>query len=147
MGWNNFWRSIPIIMRIGQAISQRICKGDKLQKHDNGQKKYRCMKIRIIYQKGFVPIVVHKWKSIPIFYFYFYFYLFLLRCHPQNYFSGCILKAQIRRFCILKKLQILTLENLVNIHTKGQLNSKWIHEVIISPKMPTKNLKDFCPTL
>ena len=28
---------------------------------------------------------------------------------------------------------------------KGQLNSESIHEVIISPKMPTQNLKDFCP--
>ena len=27
---------------------------------------------------------------------------------------------------------------------KGQLNSEWIYEVIVSPKMPTKNLKDFC---
>ena len=29
--------------------------------------------------------------------------------------------------------------------TKGQLNSEWIYEVIVSPKMPIKNLKDFCP--
>ena len=29
---------------------------------------------------------------------------------------------------------------------KGQLNSKWIYEVIVSPKMLTKNYKDFCPT-
>ena len=28
---------------------------------------------------------------------------------------------------------------------KGQLNSEWIYEVIVSPKMPTKKLKDFCP--
>ena len=28
--------------------------------------------------------------------------------------------------------------------SKGQLNSEWIHEVIVSSKMPTKNLKDFC---
>ena len=28
---------------------------------------------------------------------------------------------------------------------KGQLNSEWIYEVIISPKMPTKNFSDFCP--
>ena len=28
---------------------------------------------------------------------------------------------------------------------KGQLNSEWIYEVIISPKMPTKNFKYFCP--
>ena len=31
--------------------------------------------------------------------------------------------------------------------TKDQLNSEWIYEVIVSPKMPTKNVKDFCPTL
>ena len=28
---------------------------------------------------------------------------------------------------------------------KGQLNSEWIYDVIVSPKMPTKNFKDFCP--
>ena len=30
---------------------------------------------------------------------------------------------------------------------KGQLNSERIYEVIVSPKIPTKNFKDFCPTL
>ena len=30
--------------------------------------------------------------------------------------------------------------------TKGQLNSEWIYEVIVSPKMPTKNWKDLYPT-
>ena len=29
---------------------------------------------------------------------------------------------------------------------KGQLHSEWIYEVIVSPKMQTKNYKDFCPT-
>ena len=29
---------------------------------------------------------------------------------------------------------------------KGQLNSEWIYEVIVSPKMQAKNYKDFCPT-
>ena len=33
------------------------------------------------------------------------------------------------------------------VNTKGPLNSEWISEVIVTPKMPTKNLKDFCPTL
>ena len=28
---------------------------------------------------------------------------------------------------------------------KGQLNSEWLYEVIVSPKMPTKNYQDFCP--
>ena len=30
---------------------------------------------------------------------------------------------------------------------KGQLNSEWIYEVIISPKMPTKHLKDPYPLI
>ena len=30
--------------------------------------------------------------------------------------------------------------------TKGQLNSEWIYEVIVSSKMQTKNYKDFCHT-
>ena len=29
---------------------------------------------------------------------------------------------------------------------KGQLNSAWIYEVIVSPKLQTKNYKDFCTT-
>ena len=29
--------------------------------------------------------------------------------------------------------------------SKGQLNSEWIYEVIVSPKMPTKNYQNFCP--
>jgi hypothetical protein len=29
---------------------------------------------------------------------------------------------------------------------KGQLNSEWIYEVIVSPKIQTKNYKDFCHT-
>ena len=37
--------------------------------------------------------------------------------------------------------------NLLLAVTKGQLDSEWIYEVIVSPKMPTKNYQDFCPTL
>ena len=29
-------------------------------------------------------------------------------------------------------------------YTKDQLNSEWIYEVIVSPRMQTKNYKDFC---
>ena len=32
-----------------------------------------------------------------------------------------------------------------NEGAKGQLNSEWIYEVIVSPKMATKNLKNICP--
>ena len=31
------------------------------------------------------------------------------------------------------------------IYTKDQFNSELIYDVIVSPKMPIKNLKDFCP--
>ena len=34
---------------------------------------------------------------------------------------------------------------IMHICTKGQLNSELIYDAIISLKMPTKNLKDFCP--
>ena len=30
---------------------------------------------------------------------------------------------------------------------KGQLNSEWIFEVIVSPEMQTENYMDFCPTI
>ena len=29
---------------------------------------------------------------------------------------------------------------------KGQLNSEWIYEVIVSPKIPSNYYRDFCPT-
>ena len=32
------------------------------------------------------------------------------------------------------------------LDAKGQLNSEWIYEVIISPKIHTKNYRDFFPT-
>ena len=33
------------------------------------------------------------------------------------------------------------------VTVKGQLNSEWIYEIIVSPKIPTKIYRDFCPTL
>ena len=50
----------------------------------------------------------------------------------------------------MTKLAIIAMKKISsgqkNLHiAKGQLNSEWIYEVIISPKMPTKNYKDFCP--
>ena len=38
-------------------------------------------------------------------------------------------------------------ENFLNWFGKGQLNSEWIYEVMVAPKMPDKNFPDFCPTL
>ena len=32
------------------------------------------------------------------------------------------------------------------VDPKGQLNSEWIYEVILSFKIPTKNYLDICPT-
>ena len=33
----------------------------------------------------------------------------------------------------------------IGLSSKGQLNSECIYEVIVYPKIPTKNYKDFCP--
>ena len=44
---------------------------------------------------------------------------------------------------IVEKARICTYVYNIVV-SKGQLNSEWINEVIVSPKMPTKNLKDFC---
>ena len=32
------------------------------------------------------------------------------------------------------------------MNPKGQIKSEWIYEVIVTPKMQTKNYKDFCPS-
>ena len=45
------------------------------------------------------------------------------------------------------KEDILVTYHDCDVLSKGQLNSEWIYEVIVSPKMPTKNYQDFCPTL
>ena len=42
---------------------------------------------------------------------------------------------------------ILNNINLWLVCCKGQLNLEWTYKVIISPKMPIKKFKDFCPTL
>ena len=38
-----------------------------------------------------------------------------------------------------------TLETLLQKLFKGQLNSEWIYEVIVSSKMPTKTYRNFGP--
>ena len=38
-----------------------------------------------------------------------------------------------------------SLKKIVKLkHTKGQLNSEWIYDVIVSPEIPTKNFKNYC---
>ena len=44
-----------------------------------------------------------------------------------------------------RMLKVVTLAETEPV--KGQLNSECIYEFIVSPKMPTKNDQDFCPTL
>ena len=41
---------------------------------------------------------------------------------------------------------ILEARQVILSSSKGRLNSWWIYEVIVSPKMPTKNFPDVCPT-
>ena len=47
-------------------------------------------------------------------------------------------------------VRIWSLGNLLEVAgecCKGQLNSEWIYEVIVSPTIQTQNYKDFCPTI
>ena len=53
-----------------------------------------------------------------------------------RYFSGAVVSG----YAFEKRKNIFP-------RAKGQLNSEWIYEVIVSPKMQTQNYKDFCPTI
>ena len=45
-----------------------------------------------------------------------------------------------------KNVKLKQIDNRCTTLPKGQLNSEWVYEVIVSPKMQTKNYKDFYPT-
>ena len=47
---------------------------------------------------------------------------------------------------VKKDVSILEFQDIPILSTKGQLNSELIYEVIVSPKMQTKNYKDFSLT-
>ena len=42
--------------------------------------------------------------------------------------------------------QVFNVFSSTQCFSKGHLNSEWIYEVIVSPKMATKTFPDFCPT-
>ena len=85
----------------------------------------------------------------------------LVRCSQLSKHTYGML-IQPRKSCRLSILEWLCGHKLLYLHSfqfhvstiilkmwigKGQLNSEWIYEFIISPKMQTKNYKDFCPTI
>ena len=80
-------------------------------------------------------------------------------CHRTRYFQNASLcTALANHKCIIKMRHLSRpIQNRkwwfrkpciteIIAGTKGQLNSEWIYEVIVSPKMPTKNFPDFCPS-
>ena len=46
--------------------------------------------------------------------------------------------------CSVVVLVLVLVFGSKNSRTKGQSNSEWIYEVIVSSKIPTKNYRDFC---
>ena len=49
-------------------------------------------------------------------------------------------------FCWFHIWSVFALVEILQTYsTKGQLNSEWIFEAFVSPKLSNKNLKDFCP--
>ena len=67
--------------------------------------------------------------------------LFLLLMYLNNYLNENLMKF---RYVFLKDHENMK-QSFTFEATKGQLNSEWIYEVIVSPKMPTKNYRDFNP--
>ena len=66
--------------------------------------------------------------------------LFLLLMYLNNYLNENLMKF---RYVFLKDHENMK-QSFTFEATKGQLNSEWIYEVIVSPKMPTKNYRDIC---
>ena len=82
-----------------------------------------------------------KWLSLALFITFFFY-----NCHVD---SGLVSYHKVLFFTIWYAAIRTLVKGLLannNEETKGQLNSEWIYEVIISPKMLIKNYKDFCPT-
>ena len=82
-----------------------------------------------------------KWLSLALFITFFFY-----NCHVD---SGLVSYHKVLFFTIWYAAIRTLVKGLLansNEDTKGQLNSEWIYEVIISPKMLIKNYKDFCPT-
>ena len=66
----------------------------------------------------------------------------ILRVFQLNFCSTLLRKISSNHLWIL---QGISKQNIFLYPSfKGQSNSEWIYEVIVSPKMPTKNLEDFC---
>ena len=65
----------------------------------------------------------------------------------STYCGGCARLSRFFRSSIVVGLVLLRTKRTLAMpsYSKGQLNSEWIYEVIISPKMPTKKFPDFCP--
>ena len=68
---------------------------------------------------------------------------------PKRYFPSFLafisLKSVLSLHSKLESHEIIGEEKATLNQGKGRWNSEWIDEVIVSPKMPTKNLKNFCP--
>jgi hypothetical protein len=70
---------------------------------------------------------------------------FSVRVHPYQGYKRRLFSETQPQYLLCSSISLV-----VNNHFKlgkGQLNSEWIYVVIVSPKIPTKNYRDFCPTL
>ena len=81
-------------------------------------------------------------NNICILYMYYDKFMQLFEHKVGNCQDIAFKKVHINRMCFL-----CFLTGNICYTVKGQLNSEWIYEVIVSSKIPTKNYRDFCPTL
>ena len=71
-----------------------------------------------------------------------YSYFTLVKGVLDHVFSNWLNLVQQLNWQDISKLRFC----IWNDFLKGQLNAEWIYEVNVSPKIPTKNYQDFCPT-
>ena len=83
--------------------------------------------------------IIHEWCNLSsaVVENKLYFDLLLLKFHGKSCKNAMDRKFQEILCLLCKRVNLCTV--------KGQLNSEWIYEVIVSPKMPTKDFPDFCP--
>ena len=62
-----------------------------------------------------------------------------------NWCGLCMFFMSVQSLCTYYACLFVFFLNVLCNSKEGQLNSEWIYEDLVSPKMPTKNYQDFCP--
>ena len=99
--------------------------------------------------KNFLIEMFNQWTTDNFLAKMFFFSVTTLRQLPVKNIVNClslIVQCFPCTWCEEATKARAPMRVLLTPAAKGQLISEWIYEIIVSPKMQTKNYKDFCPT-